>query len=878
MGLEIDYNLTGAGWNLYDTECDTRHALIQDAAGKTIYELKNVEAPKSWSDLAVNVVASKYFRKDDRPESSVLDMVRRVAQTITDEGEKEEYFADDASAGVFQNELEYILVNQMASFNSPVWFNVGRVDNPQCSACFILSVEDHMESILDWYKKEGMIFKGGSGAGVNLSRIRGSMEQVDAGGKASGPVSFMRGADSSAGAIKSGGTTRRSAKMVILDADHPDIEEFIWCKAKEEDKVRVLGEAGYDVSFNSDIWYSVQFQNANNSVRVTDAFMEAATSGEDWYLNQRAGDGETVRKLKASELLDQIAEAAWKCGDPGMQFDTIINKYNTIKSRRINASNPCSEYMHMDDSACNLASLNLLKFLRDDNKLDVEKFCHVVHIMTIAMDIIVGMSSYPTPEIEANAKKYRQLGIGYANLGALLMSLGIPYDSDKGRVIAAYITSLLSARAYKTSAILADALGCEWSEDEDDLGSTIKVLMQHQGDHHSLYDLKPYRHIWNKASELWDVLVGSGYASVRNAQISVLAPTGTIGFMMDCDTTGVEPDIALVKYKTLAGGGTLKYTNQSVERALKSLGYDRGTASFILEYLRENDTIEGTTYLQEKHLPVFDCAFKPTNGKRSISWKGHVDMMAAVQPFLSGAISKTVNLPADATVEDVKEAFIYAWKQGIKAIAIYRDGSKNVQPLTTKAVRTPDLANTPVTTVLRPWGNPPRRKLEKTRDALTHHFDIGGQLDGYITVGMYENGDPGEIFIKVTKQGSTISGLVDALSIMMSIALQHGIPLSTITRKLEHMRFEPSGITGTREVAIAKSVVDYVARWLSFHFDPERDEDPLQLVRPPDKEKPSDSLMSFINDGEICTDCGSMMVRNGSCYKCLNCGGTSGCS
>jgi len=777
--------------------------------------------------------------------------------------------------------------------------------------CFILSVGDDMHSILDWFKNEGVIFKGGSGSGINVSRIRSSKEQLSGGGYASGPVSFMRGADSVAGSIKSGGTTRRAAKMVVLDSDHPDIHDFIWCKAKEEKKAWALGEAGYDMSLNGEAWQSIQFQNANNSVRATDDFMKSALAGEAWNLTART-DGQVLQTVPARDLLREIAEATWQCGDPGMQFDTTINDWHTTPvSGRINGSNPCSEYMSIDDSACNLASLNLMRFLHTDGEFDVARFARAVDVVFTAQEILVGFSDYPTPAITANAKSHRQLGIGYANLGALLMQRGLAYDSNEGRAYAAGVTALMTGEAYAQSARLAAAVG-PYEAYPKNKSAHDRVMEKHRAAAYRIIaDLVPPT-LLSAARQSWDDAVSLGKSSgYRNAQASVLAPTGTISFMMDCDTTGVEPDIALVKYKRLVGGGMLKLVNGTVPAALRRLGYTETATTAITTYVEQQGTIEGAPGLKDEHLAVFDCAFKPQNGQRSISHMGHIKMMGAVQPFISGAISKTVNLPETATVGDVADAYLEAWKHGVKAIAIYRDGSKKVQPLSVNA----DASNTKtaapaVVTVERivEVNRPHRRRLADTRESLTHKFSIEGH-EGYITVGKFEDGTPGELFVTMAKEGSTLSGMMDAFATSISLLFQYGVPLSHLVEKFGYMRFEPSGWTGNPEIGMAKSIVDYVFRWLGHRFltadektymgltrtsevvaDPaaqqQRLEQIVSIVPPPITENftianPSPVQGMRLNstpDAPPCPRCGWLTVRSGTCHKCENCGETTGCS
>ncbi len=809
---------------------------------RVAFEQRGVEFPRSWSQNATNIVAQKYFRgqlESPERESSVKEMIGRVAGTITGWGRAGGYFASEEDARTFDHELTHILLHQLAAFNSPVWFNVGFEESPQCSACFILSVQDTMESILDWNTKEGMIFRGGSGSGINLSNIRGSMEPLAKGGTASGPVSFMRGADSWAGTIKSGGKTRRAAKMVVLDVDHPDIREFIRCKADEEDKAAALRDAGFDMSIDGDGFKSIQYQNANNSVRVTDEFMRAVHDDGDWRLRARTTGAEIGEPIPARELMRDIAEAAWRCADPGVQYDTTINRWHTSpNSGRINASNPCSEYMHVDDSACNLASLNLMRFRRGDGTLDVAAFEHTVDVMLLAQEIIVGPSSYPTEEIGANARAFRQLGLGYANLGAYLMSNGMPYDSAPGRSTAAAITALMTGRAYRRSAEVAAALG-PYDRYEENRQPHNGVMRMHRDASHEISDetcfdgelLAAARRSWEEAVELGE---RHGY---RNAQATVLAPTGTISFLMDCDTTGVEPDFSLVKFKELVGGGQMTIVNRTVPLALATLGYSEHEVEQIEAHLAEHGTILGAPALKDEHLPVFDVAV----GERAISHMGHLRMMGAVQPFISGAISKTVNLPEEATVEDIADAYIQAWHLGVKALAVYRDGSKTAQALRTDAQREADPARSSgdvdaivqqaVTKALAEAG-PRRRRMPRERQSITHKFSIGGH-EGYITAGMYEDGSVGEIFLTdIGKEGSTLRGMMNSFATAISIALQYGVPLETLVQKFSHMRFEPEGITGNPEIPFAKSMPDYIMRWLGSRWlDTDTQED-LGILTP----------------------------------------------
>src|SRR5438105_2074048 len=904
-GLRIDRRFTREGTHPYDEiEWERRDSAIPGESGN-VFEQKGVEVPKFWSQTATNVVASKYFRgKLGSPEreSSVKQMVDRVVDTIARAGFEGGYFASAADRDAFADELKYLMVHQYASFNSPVWFNIGVSGVPQqSSACFILSVEDDMHSILDWFRDEGIIFKGGSGSGVNVSRIRSQKENLSGGGFASGPVSFMRGADSVAGSIKSGGTTRRAAKMVILDADHPDVHEFIWCKAKEEKKAWALGEAGYDMSLNGEAWQSIQFQNANNSVRVTDEFMKKAQTDEDWSLTARIG-GNVLETLKARALLREIAEAAWQCGDPGMQFDTTINDWHTSPaSGRINGSNPCSEYMSIDDSACNLASLNLLRFVHSDGEFDVERFRAAVEIVFTAQEILIGHSDYPTAKIAENARSHRQLGLGYANLGALLMQRGLPYDSNEGRAYAAAVTALMTGAAYSQSGRIAEVVG-PYAAYPNNKDAHDRVIQMHRLHAYRIRDELLPASLLSAARQAWDDAVAFGRpAGYRNAQASVLAPTGTISFMMDCDTTGVEPDIALVKYKKLVGGGLMKIVNQTVPMALRKLGYLPPQIDAIVDYIDKHETIEGAPGLKDSHLAVFDCAFKAAKGQRSIHYMGHIKMMGATQPFISGAISKTVNVPKEATADEIMQAYIQSWKLGAKAISIYRDGSKRTQPLNTSRDKT--AAEIAAQTASEMVTRPVRRKLPDERKAITHKFDIQGH-EGYITVGLFEDGKPGEIFLVMAKEGSTISGFADAFAQAISYALQYGVPLQALVDKFSHVRFEPSGMTRNPEIRFAKSIVDYIFRLMASKFlsaeaqfhagvNGRELDDPsahglVKTAEAPASATPAQPPPSFAanphmtiqnqEDAPPCSTCGSIMIRSGACYKCVNCGNTSGCA
>ncbi len=893
---------TKPGVHPYDTvKWEKRAATITDHKGQVIFEQKNVEVPSFWSQTATNIVASKYFRgRLGTPgrEASVKQLIGRVAGTIAEWGRHGKYFLDEEEATVFEAELTHALLYQMAAFNSPVWFNVGVEQRPQCSACFINSVKDDMRSIMQLAVTEGMLFKYGSGTGSNLSNLRSSREHLSTGGKASGPVSFMKGFDAFAGVIKSGGRTRRAAKMVILNADHPDIVEFIWSKANEEKKAWALIDAGYDASVDGEAYGSVFFQNANHSVRVTDEFVHSVLEDKEWKTRYITSH-QLADTYKARDLMRQMAEAAYVCGDPGIQFDTTVNKWHPCPvSGRINASNPCSEYMFLDDSACNLASLNLMKFRTPDGEFDVKSFEHAAGIIISAQEILVDNASYPTPAIEKNSHDYRPLGMGYANLGAFLMARGLPYDSDEGRDYAAAISALMSGRAYAISSLIAKRLGPfrGYSANEKPF---LNVIDMHRTHAYKIPQPGVPKELWDAAAKSWDDALSLGERfGYRNGQISVIAPTGTIAFMMDCDTTGIEPDIALVKYKWLVGGGMIKILNNTVPEALTQLGYSKSQASEILEYLEKHDTIEGAPHLELQHLPVFDCAFRPAKGARSIQYMGHVKMMAAVQPFISGAISKTVNMPKDVSVEEIAETYITAWKMGLKAIAIYRDGSKRTQPLTTSREKEKELK--PAEVVYKPL----RKKLPDERQAVTHKFTINGS-EGYITVGLYNDGSPGEIFVKMSKEGSTIAGLMDSFSISISLALQYGVPLKVLVNKFNHTRFEPSGFTNNPEIRIATSVVDYLFRWLGLRFLSSEDQEAIGLSRTNEANRETQTrlaepvarrtsetsrqtenparleadMVTFDpqSDAPPCDNCGMIMVRAGSCYKCLNCGNTSGC-
>jgi ribonucleoside-diphosphate reductase alpha chain len=890
---------------------ETRGASIGNDKGTVIFEQRDVEFPVDWSQTATNIVASKYFHgKLGSPERevSVAQLVERVVNTITGWGKKDGYFKTDQDGENFRFELAHLLLAQKACFNSPVWFNVGvkeargygwvydqqedrvaklesGVMRPQCSACFIVSVKDSLESILDLAKTEGMLFKWGSGTGSNLSPLREEDAVLSGGGRASGPLSFMKGFDAFAGVIKSGGKTRRAAKMVILNVDHPDIEKFVWAKAKEEKKAYTLVEAGYDASLDGEAYSSIFFQNANNSVRATDDFMEAVTRDAEWW-TKSVSTGQPVKRLKARDLMRQIAEATHQCGDPGMQFDTTVNRWHPCRNTaRINASNPCSEYMFLDDSACNLSSLNLMKFVGPDGQFEVEAFRHAVDTMILAQEIIVDNASYPTQRIGENSHAFRPLGLGFANLGALLMSLGIPYDSDQGRDYAGAITAVMCGQAYLTSSRIAAAMGpfAGYAANEQPF---LEVIRMHRDAASRIHRQNIPAQLYQGAQQCWDEAYESGRRhGFRNAQVTVIAPTGTIGFMMDCDTTGVEPDLALIKYKKLVGGGVIKIVNNTVPQALIKLGYKPDQVESIVAHIDATGTIEGAPHLKPEHLAVFDCSFRAQNGTRSIHYMGHVRMMAAVQPFISGAISKTINMPEESTAEDILNAYLESWKLGLKAVAIYRDNSKRVQPLSSGSGKSDKKAAgsapaaAPVEKVVY---RPVRRKLPDERQSVTHKFSIGGH-EGYITVGMYDDGAPGEIFITMAKEGSTISGLVDAFATAVSFSLQYGVPVKFLVDKFAHVRFEPSGWTGNQKIPYAKSIMDYIFRWMGAKFlGPEyaiTEAGETSALRPTEASPQQELPFGPVNsDAPLCAECGSIMTRNGSCYKCANCGGTSGCS
>ncbi len=902
-GLTFSRFFTLSGRDPFDeVTWDARTALIATDKGEVVFEQRDVEVPSCWSQQATNIVVSKYFRGPLKPkagefrESSVRQLIGRVVDTITEWARADGYFAGETDLLAFRDDLKHLLVYQKAAFNSPVWFNCGVEKHPQCSACFINSVDDTLESILTLAKTEGMLFKFGSGTGTNLSPIRSSKELLAGGGTASGPVSFMKGYDAFAGVIKSGGKTRRAAKMVILNAEHPDLVDFISCKVNEEKKAWALIDSGYDGSFNGEAYSSVFFQNSNNSVRVPDDFMRAVLDNGSWQ-TRAVTDGRPMDTYKARDLMRMIAEATHVCGDPGMQFDTTINEWHTCPNTdRINASNPCSEYMFLNDSACNLASINLMKFVDTSGEFDVTGFRAAVNTLIIAQEILVDNASYPTKSIEKNSHEYRPLGLGYANLGALLMSRGLPYDSDGGRHYAAAITALMTGEAYAASARISRDHGGPFSGYDRNGEPFLRVMRKHRDAMKDVNVGVVPEHLFAAAAESWDEAVELGEEfGYRNAQTTVLAPTGTIGFMMDCDTTGIEPDIALVKYKKLVDGGVMKIVNQTVPSALARLGYPASQVKAIVDYLDEMETIEGAPHLKDKDLPVFDCAFKPARGSRSIHHMGHIRMMGAAQPFISGAISKTVNVPKEATVDEIMQAYTESWRLGVKAIAIYRDGSKRTQPLNTSRDKTAQAK-----VAARVVTQPIRRKLPDERQAITHKFEIAGH-EGYITVGIYEDGMPGEIFLVMAKEGSTISGFADAFAQAVSYAMQYGVPLQVLVDKFSHVRFEPSGMTKNPQVRIAKSIVDYVFRWLATKFlSPEaqywagvngretgspadRTDTAEQLTLPPlgieaDKKPSPFATIQNQEDAPPCSTCGSIMVRSGSCYKCVNCGSTSGCA
>ena len=906
-GLAFQRYFTDGQKSPFDAvEWEKRTALIGNEKGVTIFRQEDVEVPKSWSQTATNIVTSKYFHGKPataQREGSVRQLIGRVVNTIVRWGEECKYFADAPSRDAFRDELTHLLVEQKMSFNSPVWFNVGVQPKPQCSACFINSVNDNMESIMGLTRTEGMLFKWGSGTGTNFSTLRGSRETLSGGGIASGPVSFMKGFDAFAGVIKSGGKTRRAAKMVILNIDHPDIVEFIECKRKEERKAHVLIEQGYDSSIDGDAYASIFFQNANHSVRVTDDFMRAVVEDKDWW-TKNVLDGQPNEKLRARDLMMKISDSTWHCGDPGMQYDTTINRWHTSKNTaRINASNPCSEYMFLDDTACNLASLNLMKFVNASGQFDVPAFKHAVDVTITAQEILVDNASYPTPKIAENSHNFRPLGLGYANLGALLMSMALPYDSDEGRDVSGAITALMCGEAYAQSARIAERMGA-FPGYEVNREPMLDVIRMHR---EAMRGIKPEHvqtELFMAAQESWDTALAHGEKfGYKNSQVTVLAPTGTIGFMMDCDTTGIEPDLALVKYKKLVGGGLIKIVNNTVPQALMKLGYTPEQTSEIVSHIDQNGKIEGAPHLKLEDLPVFDCSLAPQGGGRSITWTGHVQMMAAAQPFLSGAISKTINMPEESTVEDIMNAYIESWKVGLKAVAVYRDNSKRSQPLNAggkKEEKPAEAAAAVVEPMQRElFARRQREKMPVERASVTHKFSVGGH-EGYITVGMYDDGRPGEIFIKMSKEGSTLSGVMDGLALTVSLGLQYGVPLKVFVDKLLNTRFEPSGITANPNIRFVSSVLDYIARWLGGRFI---SADYLKLnggapvenaataapaaVLPAMTQASLDAMQAALSASRpsnahegapTCSECGMLMVPNGACYKCENCGSTSGCS
>ncbi len=907
VGIAFPRVFSRAGIDPFDdVEWETRSAIIGNERGEVVFEQRDVEIPKPWSQQATNIVVSKYFRGQigsPGRERSVRQLIGRVVDTIGRWADEGDYFATPDDRQAFSDDLKYLLLHQKAAFNSPVWFNCGFEAKPQCSACFINSVEDTMESILTLARTEGMLFKFGSGTGTNLSSIRSSRELLAGGGTASGPVSFMKGYDAFAGVIKSGGKTRRAAKMVVLNADHPDVEEFINCKVEEERKAWALIDAGYDGSLTGPAYASVFFQNSNNSLRVPDGFMRAVLDDDEWQ-TRAVTDRRVMETLRARKLMRAVAEGTHVCGDPGMQFDTTVNDWHTCpNTARINASNPCSEYMFLDDSACNLASLNLMQFLkeREPGEFDVDRFRAAVRTLITAQEIIVGNASYPTEAIGRNSHAYRPLGLGYANLGALLMSRGVPYDSDDGRDYAAAITALMTGEAYAQSARIARDCGGPFSDYAKNEQPFLRVMRKHRDALKHVARAHVPADLHQAASDSWDeaIELGESYG-FRNAQATVLAPTGTIGFMMDCDTTGVEPDIALVKYKRLVGGGLMKIVNHTVPVALGRLGYPDDQINSIVQHVDEHDTIEGAPHLDSAHLAVFDCAFKPARGSRFIHYMGHLKMIGATQPFISGAISKTINVPTDATVEDVERAYLDAWRLGAKAVSIYRDGSKRTQPLNTARQAEDGTVATA--------DQPVRRKLPDERRAITHKFDIAGH-EGYITVGLFDDGAPGEIFLVMAKEGSTISGFADAFAQAISYSLQYGVPLQVLVDKFSHQRFEPAGLTKNPDVRVAKSIVDYVFRWMAtkflsdeaqYHAGVNRREESGEDGAAEEQLTLNDAVARLAagdsggpvgpeghaapyaiqndQDAPPCSTCGAIMIRNGACYKCVNCGATSGCA
>jgi ribonucleoside-diphosphate reductase alpha chain len=972
-GLKINAAFSRPNVSPFDeVEWERRRAAITDDKGKAVFEQDEVEAPKAWSMLATNVVASKYFfgvRGTDNRERSVRQLIHRVARTLADCGLAGGYFAAPEDAETFYNELVYLCLNQYGSFNSPVWFNVGlfqvyghtsdsrtsytwdeesgqpvatrnAYEHPQASACFIQAVQDTMEDIMRLASAEAMLFKYGSGTGTDLSTLRSTKERLSGGGTPSGPISFMRVYDQVAAVIKSGGKTRRAAKMQSLKVSHPDIMGFIESKMREEKKAWALIERGYDGSFGGEAYESVMFQNANLSVRVTDEFMQAVENDAAWE-TKAVLTGQTMETLKARDIMRRIAEGTHICGDPGVQYDSTVNRWHTCKkSGRINASNPCSEFMFLDNSACNLASLNLMKFVDESGTFDVARFKHAVRLFVVAQEIVVDMASYPTREIAGNSHRFRPLGLGFANLGALIMRLGMPYDGDEGRAFAAAVTALMTGVAYATSQDLARVKG-PFDGYEENRECMNEVMQMHRTALGNLDSAVCAPYLRKAAEQVWDEVVERGPRDgFRNSQVTLLAPTGTIGFMMDCDTTGVEPDIALIKYKQLAGGGTLKIVNRTLRQALVRLGYTDEEVESIVKHVDEKETIEGAPGLKAEHLPVFDCAFRPKNGNRFIAYKAHVRMMAAVQPFLSGAISKTINMPHEATVNEIMQTYMDGWKMGLKAVAIYRDGSKRTQPLSTSKVAAPADAKPAADAVaVKPGAHTPvRRRLPGTRQSITHKFEVASH-EGYLTVGMYDDGAPGELFITMAKEGSTVGGTMDAFGTAISLCLQYGVPLKELCNKFAHSRFEPSGFTKNADIPIAKSLVDYIFRWLALTFpDGKVASSSLRLVpsapapvaatgapapaagttahraaaptAPASKpsasapvaaiaasaspapaaaaaasapvadreERFDDQFSHFMADAPACDVCGSITVRNGACYRCYNCGNSMGCS
>jgi ribonucleoside-diphosphate reductase alpha chain len=895
---------------------ETRTATIGNDKGAVLFEQRDIEVPSDWSQTATNIVASKYFHgKLGSPERerSVAELVHRVVDTIADWGLKDGYFASRQAGENFRAELAHMMLHQHAAFNSPVWFNVGVKESrgfghfydreedqikkltnetkPQCSACFIVSVKDSLEAILDLAKTEGMLFKWGSGTGTNLSALREENGHLSSGGRASGPLSFMKGFDAFAGVIKSGGKTRRAAKMVILNAEHPDIRSFIWCKAKEEKKAHTLIEAGYDSSLDGDAYSSIFFQNANNSVRATDEFMQAVVEDKEWW-TKSVGSGEKKDRHMARELMRDIAEATWQCGDPGMQFDTTINRWHPCKNTaRINASNPCSEYMFLDDSACNLSSLNLMKFVGPNGQFDVEAFRRGVDTLIVAQEILVDNAAYPTEKIAQNSHDYRPLGLGFANLGALLMSFGIPYDSDRGRDYAGAISALMSGQAYLTSARISETTG-PFPGYAKNVEPFLDVIRMHRDSVRNINHRNIPFDMFQGAKTVWEEAYEAGRQhGYRNGQVSVIAPTGTIGFMMDCDTTGIEPDLALVKYKKLVGGGMIKIVNQTVPQSLVKLGYSPEQVEAIVSHIDSTGTIEGAPGLKPEHLPVFDCSFRPANGTRTIHYTGHLRMMGAVQPFTSGAISKTINMPEESTVEDIMEAYIESWRLGLKAVAIYRDNSKKAQPLSSGTAKGEKKASASTLIAAKEAAQivekivyrPVRRKLEDDRNSITHKFSISGH-EGYVTVGLYPDGTPGEVFIRMAKEGSTIAGIMDSFATSISYCLQYGVPLKFLVAKFGHVRFEPMGWTGNQQIPFAKSIPDYIFRWMALKFlgpeyaQNEAGDPPVLRATEESSQEKLPFQSAIASDAPLCAECGGMMTRNGSCYKCENCGGTSGCS